>query len=78
MKQTWLRMDINLNSEKGKTLQVQCNRLAVKINLVALAFLSDFDGNFVCTAFLQLWCNFMYRKSTYKNGFHCYKCSLYG
>ena len=26
----------------------------------------------MCPAFLQFWCNVIYCKSAYKNGFHCY------
>ena len=31
----------------------------------------------MCPAFLQFWCNVIRYKSAYKNGFHCYLCSLY-
>ena len=29
----------------------------------------------MCPAFLQFWCNVIYFKSGYRNGFHCYLCS---
>ena len=37
-----------------------------EINLVALAFLCDVEGNFVCPAFWKFWCNVIHCKSTYK------------
>ena len=35
------------------------------------------SDNSACPAFLQFWFHVIYRKSAYKNGFHCYLCSLY-
>ena len=34
----------------------------------------DFEGNFVCAAFLQFWFNVIHCKSAYKNGIHCHIC----
>ena len=34
-------------------------------------FLYDFEGNFMCPAFLQFCYNVIHRKSVYKNGFRC-------
>ena len=45
--------------------------LTVKEIWLLWHFLYDFEGNFVCPAFLQFYCNAIHCKSAYINGFYC-------